>query len=731
MKKLVALLLAVVMVLGMTTIATAEETTKSDDIVILHTNDIHCGVEDGLGLSGVAAYKADMEAANKYVTLVDCGDAVQGETVGMVSGGTYVIDMMNKVGYEYAIFGNHEFDYKMPGVKKLVDKANFQYISCNFTYLGDEEDGAVDLDPYAIKTYGDVKVAYIGVTTPESFSKSTPAYFKDADGNYIYSFAEANDGADLYKAVQTAIDGAKAEGADYIIVMGHLGMEETTAGWTSEDIIKNTTGIDALLDGHSHETFSYQVADKSGNKVWLQQTGTKLANIGKVVISNGELKCELVSSEDYDKKDETVAKYVRGIFESFEGDYSEVIAKTNVRLNVNDENGKRVIRNTETNLGDLCADAYRIMMGADVGIMNGGGIRADIEIGNITRNDLMKVFPWGNLPCKVEVTGQVLLDALELGASKYPSENGGFLHVSGLKYSINESMKSNVKLDDHGEFVKVDGDYRVSDVQILKNGKYEPLDLAKKYTLAGVDYTIVYAGDGFTMFNDAKVVTAGDASYLDCMLLTDYIVKKLGGTIGSQYAQSAGRITIKTRFNDVPKTHWAYSYVEALAADGIMKGTSASTFAPSANLSRAMVVTMLYRVAGEPEVTKTVSEVFSDCKDGTWYSDAVVWAAANGIVNGTSATTFAPDADITREQIAAILFRYAEGKGCDISVDPNTNFLSFNDFWDASEYAKPAMMWAIERGILTGSGLDLFPTHNATRAEAAKMLSVFIGVLAA
>ncbi|MCQ2420263.1 MAG: 5'-nucleotidase C-terminal domain-containing protein [Clostridia bacterium] len=700
MKRIVALLLAVVMVFGLMTSALAADTAKADSIVILHTNDIHCGVESNLGISGVAAYKADMEAANKYVALVDCGDATQGKDVGMVSAGTYVIDMMNKAGYDYAIFGNHEFDYKMPGVRKLVDKADFQYLSCNFTYLGDESDNAVDLDPYAIETYGSVKVAFIGVTTPESFSKSTPAYFKNADGEYIYSFAEGNNGADLYKAVQTAIDGAKAQGADYIIVLGHLGMEDTTPGWTSEDVIKNTTGIDALLDGHSHEAFSYQVDDKDGNKVWLQQTGTELANLGKVVISDGKLTCELVSSENYTKKDETVAKYVRGIFETFEGDYAGVIAKTQVKLSINDETGKRIIRNTETGLGNLCADAYRVMMNADVGIMNGGGIRASVGIGDITKKQLLSVFPWGNLPCKVEVTGQTLLDALELGASKYPGENGGFLHVSGLKYAINESVKSSVKLDEHGEFIKVDGEYRVSDVQILKNGKYQPLDLKKKYTVAGNDYTIVYAGDGFTMFNDAKVITAGDASYLDSMLLTDYVVKKLGGTIGSQYAAAEGRLTIKTRFTDVPKTHWAYEFIESLAVDGIINGTSKTTYTPAGTLTWAQALKLLLVAHGD----------LKDVTGETWSNVTMGKAVELGLITD-AALAPKPISRLDFCKAAAALYKMADSKTESI----------FSDCSDAT------VMAFVDAKVIGGYPDGTFrPEGTLNRAEIAKILYLLI-----
>ena len=239
MKKLIALLLAVCMVLGlMTTVFAADE--KSNDIVILHTNDVHCGVSDGLGYAGVAAYKAEMEQTHSYVTLVDCGDAVQGAPIGLLSAGSYLVDIMNEVGYDFATFGNHEFDYKLPRLAELTKQAKYQYLSCNFKYIG-KGTSNVAYKPYEIVDYGGTKVAFVGITTPESFEKSTPAYFQDDNGNFIYSFSEDKDGSALYKTVQTTVDAAKAEGAKYVIAIAHLGMDGTTEYWTSEAVIQNTT----------------------------------------------------------------------------------------------------------------------------------------------------------------------------------------------------------------------------------------------------------------------------------------------------------------------------------------------------------------------------------------------------------------------------------------------------------------------------------------------------------
>ena len=308
MKRVLAMVLTLCLLLGMMSTLAFAADAKTDDIVILHTNDVHCGVTDGLGYAGVAAYKAEMEAAHNYVALVDAGDAVQGEPIGLLSAGSYLVDIMNEVGYDYATLGNHEFDYKLPRLQELVKMAKYQYVSCNFQYTGTQKDALKDA-PYAIAAYGDTKVAYVGITTPESFVKSTPAYFKDDAGNFIYTFCEDKTGKALYTAVQDAVDDARADGADYVVAIAHLGIEGTTDYWTSEAVIENTTGIDAMIDGHSHEAFTKTVANASGKDVLLAQTGTKLANLGKLTIAkDGTITSELIS-ELYDLEVEVNSLY--------------------------------------------------------------------------------------------------------------------------------------------------------------------------------------------------------------------------------------------------------------------------------------------------------------------------------------------------------------------------------------------------------------------------------------
>lgn len=717
MKKLVALLLAVCLLLGLATTAFAAD-EKTDDIVILHTNDVHCGVTDGLGYAGIAAYKADMEAAHKYVTLVDCGDAIQGETIGMISAGSYLVDIMNELGYKYAIFGNHEFDFKMPRLIELTKQAKYTYLSSNFKYIGDGE-SELQYKPYELVSYGDTKVAFLGITTPESFTKSTPAYFKNDDGEFIYSFSEDETGNALYTAVQQTVDEAIAAGADYVIALAHLGMEGTTDRWTSEAVLTHTTGITAMLDGHSHEAYSKKVLNKDGKPVILAQTGTKLANIGKLTISaDGTVTSSLISAEDYTKKDAKIEAYITDITDSFKSFTSEVVGKTSVELIINDENGDRIIRNHETNLGDLCADAYRVMMDADIGIMNGGGIRKTIKVGDITRDNLLSVFPWGNLPCKIELSGQKILDMLEMGAHKYPKENGGFLHVSGLKYAIQSSVPTSVKLTEKGEFLKVDGEYRVCNVQVLnkKTNEYEPLDLTKTYTLGGIDYTILYCGDGFNMFEGAKVVRKADATYTDAHMLIEYISSKLGGTVGEEYAQSQGRISI---YDDITTADWYFDAACYVMDKGLMKGTTTTTFAPTTSLTRGMLVTILYRMAGEPAVTGKVSQSFSDCVDGQWYADAVLWASENKIVEGYEDGTFKPSGAVNRQEMAKVLYGYDKLNGLK-KVDETA--LSYTDAAAIPAWALEAITYCTNAGYLAGSNGAFNPKGTATRAMGAKVL---------
>ena len=479
--------------------------TKADDIVILYTNDVHANITGGsskaptLTYEQVAWYRNNLQTP--YSLLVDAGDAIQGEAISTLTHGEAIVEVMNAAGYDYATFGNHEFDYGMDQLlDTIVPAAKYQYLTCNFARLdGTAIDG---VKPYAIETFGSKKVAVIGISTPESFVKSTPTYFQDKDGNYIYTFAEGNNGQDLYDSVQKTIDAAKKDGADYVVAVAHLGIDESSEPWRSTDVIANTTGLDAVLDGHSHSTIPQEIVkSKDGKDVILSSTGTKLNNLGKLTISaDGKLHSELISDLEIEK-DAKTKEVVDKIVAEFQALLNKVVAHTDVDLTTqNPEGTARAIRNRETNLGDLCADAYRVTLGADIAIVNGGGIRADIPAGDITYNQIIKVHPYGNMACVVEATGQEILDALEMASrntmADYVSESvdehgnkvynavgemGGFLQVSGMKYTINTAVESTVKTDDKGSFVSVEGARRVQNVQVLNQttNTYEPIDPAR------------------------------------------------------------------------------------------------------------------------------------------------------------------------------------------------------------------------------------------------------------
>ena len=559
-KRVFACLLALVMLLGMVAVPSfvrAEEEEPAKEIVILYTNDVHCGVDNNIGYVGLARIKAALEAAGKEVILVDCGDAVQGDVIGTLSKGEAIIDLMNTVGYDVAVPGNHEFDYGMEQFLKNVSLAQFKYVCCNFI----DDNGKAVMDPYVIVEKAGKKIAFIGIDTPESFTKSTPTYFQDSEGNYIYSFCQKDNGQELYNKVQETVDAARAEGADYVIALAHLGTDYQSSPWMSSDVIVNTTGIDVVLDGHSHTDFklefgkdSVTVKNKDGNDVIHSSTGTKLANVGMLTISGDQISAKLINASALDfidaagllAADNGMGDVVKAALDKNAELVNTVVAHTDVDLIINDPTaGVRIIRSQETNLGDLCADAYRAMGGTDIAFVNGGGIRDTIPAGDITYGQIIKVHPFGNALCTVEATGQEILDALEMSVSNLPGESGGFLQVSGLKFTVDMSVESTVVKDDEKMFVEVSGDRRVKDVQVLQeDGTYAPIDPNKTYTVACHNYLLKDKGDGYTMFADNTFLS--EDTMLDNQVLITYIVEKLGGTVGSEYLEpyGQGRITI-------------------------------------------------------------------------------------------------------------------------------------------------------------------------------------------
>ena len=546
MKKFLAFLLALTMLLGVSALAEESAPLFQQDVMILFTSDVHCGIESNFGYAGLAMVRDAYKNAGYHVLLVDNGDSIQGEPVGTMTTGEANIKLMNAVGYDIATMGNHEFDYGMDRFFELSKMANFPYISCNFN-----KGGELQFAPYVIKEFDGVKIAFVGITTPKTLTSSTPKYFQDENGNFIYGFFEDETGEGLYNAVQKAVDDARAEGASIVIAMAHLGNELECSPYTYADVIANTTGIDALLDGHSHDTNHVEMRNKARETVLRQGCGTKLEGVGylKIAAKNGAMKAGVMmwNNDDFNatqlyQLDTDVTKAVAEATETLNAKLAEVVAKTDVELTINDpvavtEEGKpvRIIRNAETNLGDLCADAYRYVSGADIAFVNGGGIRVSIKEGDITLNDILKVHPFGNALCVCEATGQQILDALEFGAKDVPGEFGGFLQVSGLTYEIHTSVPSSVKLDDKGLFAGVEGEYRVKNVMV--GG--EPLDLEKIYTLASHNYMLQGQGDGYTIFEDN--VYTQESVMLDNQVLITYITEGLNGVVGAEYANPYGQ----------------------------------------------------------------------------------------------------------------------------------------------------------------------------------------------
>jgi len=516
-------------------------------VTIFHTNDIHTYIDGELTYSKLAALKDSYE----NVLLVDAGDHIQGTAYGSMDKGETIIKLMNAAGYDAATLGNHEFDYGMEGRIKVTDEwAEFPYLSANFYHEKDGVAGESVLDAYKVFEVGGKKVAFIGITTPESFTKSTPAYFQDADGNYIYGIAGGEDGKALYEAVQKAIDAASAE-ADYVIALAHLGDDKASQPWTSEEVIANTKGLDAFIDGHSHTTNPGKaVKDAAGSEVWLVQTGEYLGAIGKLSITaDGKFVSELLGPGSiYVTPDKDVKAIEDAWVTEIDTKLGEVIGSIDDTLDNYDEAGNRLVRKQETNTGDFAADALYYLfdnMGLDVdlAIMNGGGIRNKAITGEISYKTCKEIHTFGNVACLQTVTGQQILDALEWGARQTPDvEVGGFLHVAGIKYTVDASVTSTVQADDKGVWTGAPtGEYRVKDVQILQDGKYVDLDLKAEYNLAGYNYTLRDLGDGFAMFDGA--VNVLDYVMEDYMVLANYVESFKDGKV-TGYAEPQGRITI-------------------------------------------------------------------------------------------------------------------------------------------------------------------------------------------
>ncbi len=534
MKKILSVTLAVIMIAA--TIPFAFATEK--DTVILYTNDVHCAIED---YAVLAAYRAELLTQGHNVITVDAGDAIQGEVIGSLTEGEAVVDIMNSVGYDYAVPGNHEFDYGMEVFLDLAqNKAEYEYISSNFYYL---PANSPVLKPYAVKDFGGYQIAFVGISTPDTVTSTTPEYFKDENGNFIYGFPTYPDGLtndDLYNNIQGSVDKAINDGADYVVAVGHAGIIGSNDGWKSSDIIANTDGIDCFIDAHSHETTEKAVyKNKNNEDVFLTSTGDKFSNFGALTISGDNMSFELINPDNVSVETmsgntktvyNTVKSKIDGYNEEIEYLYDE-IGTSEAKLIVYGDDGSRVVRKRETNAGDFVADAYRSVTGSDVAIANGGGIRADVEKGSVSRKNLMDVNAFNNNMCVLEVTGQQIIDILEHGARKCPEELGSFFQVSGMTFEIHTYRETPIVTDQLGNFIEVDEtmERRVQNVCI--GG--EPVDLEKNYTLTGSTYVLLQGGDGLTMLDGAKVLQQ-EGLPCDSEMLIKYFTETLDGKITAE-----------------------------------------------------------------------------------------------------------------------------------------------------------------------------------------------------
>ena len=509
--------------------------SPAQDVIVLYENDVHCGVD---GYGNFAALKDEMKASHKYVTLVSSGDFVQGGSLGASSHGRNIINIMNEVGYDFVTLGNHEFDYGIPRQQELMEALNAECLCCNFKDL---RTGEQLYAPYRIVNYGDFDVAFLGMSTPYTINSSTPSYFKDEKGNFIYSFCIEN----FYDVVQNAVNSAREEGAEYVVVLSHLGDEsEGEGGVNSPSMIENTYGIDVVLDGHSHSVIPGTVLkNKKGKDVILTSTGTKFQYMGVLTISpNGKFKTELIPTETYTKGNLSVLKVINDIKEGYKKVSEQIIFTSDVKLASYDEQNNRLVRNQECNIGNFCTDAYRTVFGTDIAFLGGGSIRADLPKGNVTYNDLYTMFPFENGTCKGECTGELLLDILEFSVSIAPGEFGGFQQVSGLRFEYDSSIPSPVLYNANHDFDGVNGERRVKKVEILdkETGAYEPLDPKKTYTFAASSYMAIDHGDGFAMMD--RCTNIQDLGILDTDIIQNFLENYKNNHVGTEYEGLEGRI---------------------------------------------------------------------------------------------------------------------------------------------------------------------------------------------
>ena len=711
-KKLSALFLALVMAFSLAIPAGAAnwDDDLTGHIVILHTNDVHGAIDN---YASVAALKDAYEAAGAQVLLMDAGDFSQGSTSVNVSEGATAVELMNMAGYDVATTGNHEFDFGYANLKTLMESAEFPILAANaFTAEGEL---AMDEANHTFQL-GDVTVGVFGLATPETATKAHPAKLEG-----VTFLAED----ELFNCAQEQVDELTAEGCDYIICLGHLGIDAESTGNRSIDLLENITGIDVFIDGHSHSTQSDIAEETNGTGMVgdtvLTSTGTKLESVGVVdIAADGTIDASTISMEELNATegftpDQDIATRVSEINAQIEEDMGQVIGTSEVDLDGVREN----VRASETNLGDLITDAMLWQAGqdneeVDAAITNGGGIRASIAAGDITKKSVNDVLPFGNTLYVVELTGAELLEALEASTYCTPEPVGAFPQVAGIEFTINTGAAYDAGENYPGTTYAEPAS--INRVTILTVGG-QAFDADATYTIVTNDF-LAAGGDTYYAFKAAE--SGYDTGILLDQVVMDYITEELDGTVtAARYGQTANRIhTIS--YNDVTAGDWFARDVIYVTLTGLMNGTG-DGFSPNNNINRAQLVTVLYRMAGEPEVTG--ENPFTDVPDGQWYTDAVLWAAENNITDGTSETTFSPNNPLTREQMATFLYRFADFE-TEEPIEITGDLSGYTDADLVADYAVDAMTWAVGEGVISGIGNNtLAPDNTASRAQMATVLT--------
>ena len=644
--KLLALALSLALLLSLAVPVCAAETTTSTTedrtghIVILHTNDVHGGIA---GYAKLAAVKESYTAAGAYTLLVDAGDYIQGDPTVSASQGKTAIELMNSTGYDAATVGNHEFDYGYANLKTISAQANFPILAANVQY-----NGTTAFDSHTIFTAANgKKIGVFGLETPETATKAHPAKIQGV------TFVG---GQDMMKLAQNEVDTLKAAGCDYIICLGHLGIDVESTGNRSIDLLNAVTGIDVFIDGHSHSTLDQIKAATNGTgkvgNAYLTSTGTKLANVGVVDIApDGTITTANVALDTLSvTPNANTAALIDKIQKEIDADYGAVFAQSEVQL----DGEKSQVRTGESNLGDLITDAMLWQAGTlgekvDAAVNNGGGIRASLAAGDLTKKDINTVLPFGNTLYLVKLTGAQLLEALEASTYSLPESIGAFPQVSGIEYTVNTAAKFATTENYPGStYGKPDAVNRVT-IQRVGGAAF---DLNETYTIVTNDF-LGAGGDTYYAFQ-ASPVGYDTGVPLDEVVM-DYITAQCKGTITKEaYGQTAGRIHMIS-YDDVTANDANINDIIGVTLAGWMNGTGTG-FSPNASLDRAMMVTILYRLAGSPAVSGEMP--FADVPAGSWYYNAVLWAAQKDITLGTSTTTFSPNALLTPDQLGTLLQRF-------------------------------------------------------------------------